>query len=127
MIQTTQIRVYQVASSQVLAQIQQALTARGFLVIQSFNLQVAKAAQSGCICPNHGTELCDCQMNVLQVYDDSGWPATLIAHGHGGITTLDIVNLPVQRPDTGMLKRIGSILNSIPEDGPIQALSASEQ
>jgi hypothetical protein len=44
------------------------LSARGFQVFRSFDLQAARAAASPCSCPHHGTARCSCAYLVLLVY-----------------------------------------------------------
>jgi hypothetical protein len=40
----------------------------GLSVLRTFDLQMARHAQTSCPCPHHGTDQCDCQMVVLLVY-----------------------------------------------------------
>lgn len=68
-------------SAKVQAWVNQELTSAGFRVVQTFDLQVARLAHPDCLCPNHGTEDCNCQMVVLLVYPKKGAPATLVIHG----------------------------------------------
>ena len=46
--------------NQVIDQISQLLTHSGFTVVESFDLQNARANHSGCTCPYHGTDQCTC-------------------------------------------------------------------
>lgn len=78
----------------------------GLQVMRSFDLKVARAAHIGCTCPNHGTELCDCQMVVLLVYGQDGPPATLVVHGHDGQTQIAIVETPAQSPASQLVDEI---------------------
>ncbi len=71
----------------------------GLSVTRTFDLQVARQAQTACSCPNHGTSQCDCQMVVLLVYAGRGEPVTLIAHGNDEQTWLSVVDTPQQRAD----------------------------
>ncbi len=59
----------------------QELTSAGLRVVQTFDLNVARLAHPDCTCPNHGTEVCNCQMIVLLVYQKKGDPVTLVIHG----------------------------------------------
>lgn len=85
----------------------------GLQVVNSFDLQLARAASSPCTCPRHGTTDCDCQMVVLLVYGASGGPATLIAHGHDGQTWLSLIETPEQRPLPHLKKSIEQALQSL--------------
>ncbi len=81
------------------ATVTQMLTTAGFRVLQTFDFQTARAAHTGCTCPQHGTQDCDCQMVVLLVYSPADLqPASLVAHGHDGQTWLSLVDTPEQRP-----------------------------
>ena len=74
----------------------------GLSVIRTFDLQVARDAQRVCLCPHHGTGLCDCQMVVLLVYADYREPMTLIAHGYNNHTWFSVVDTPQQRADASV-------------------------
>jgi hypothetical protein len=54
--------------------------------VQTFDLHAARVGLHDCSCPNHGTDECDCQMEVLLVYGKSVEPTTLILHGNDGQT-----------------------------------------
>jgi hypothetical protein len=69
----------------------------GLQVIQSFDLQTAISAYSGCTCPHHGSEICDCQMIMLILYSDEGEPIRLIVHGKDGTTHLGVIDNPQMR------------------------------
>lgn len=71
----------------------------GLQAVRSFDLQVARSAHLDCSCPHHGTELCDCQMVVILVYDQQNPPATLVAHSHDRQTQFTLVDTPQQRLD----------------------------
>lgn len=59
----------------------------GLRTYRSFDLRTARLSSSDCACPDHGSDLCDCQMVVLLVYPGrQGVPATVILHGHQGQT-----------------------------------------
>lgn len=86
---------WQTAIAWAIAQLDRA----GLQVRRSFDLLAARAAHLDCSCPYHGTELCDCQMVVLLVYDQRNPPATLVAHSRDGRTQLALVEVPQQRLD----------------------------
>lgn len=75
------------------------VTGAGMHIVQTFNLQAARSAQSFCTCPNHGTDHCDCQMVVLLVYGSDRQPTSVVAHGNHGQTWFSIVDHAEQRPD----------------------------
>lgn len=89
----------------------------GLSVVRTFDLQVARQAQTACPCPQHGTEQCDCQMVVLLVYQQHHRPVTLIAHGNGGRTWFSVVDTPQQRADPELESAICRSLDPVvPED-----------
>jgi hypothetical protein len=92
MIHTSHLLTVQADGQNVVDQIADVLGKAGLQVVQSFDLQVAKAAHSHCSCPHHGSDKCDCQMIMLLVYDRDGKPATLVAHGQDGKTHLGMIN-----------------------------------
>lgn len=69
----------------------------GLQVRRSFDLLAARTAHLDCSCPHHGTELCDCQMVVLLVYDQQNPPATLVVHSRDRQTQFALVETPQQR------------------------------
>ncbi len=71
---------------------QQQLSQAGWHLVQTFDLQAARAASHTCACPNHGTDACDCQMVVMLVYGTALEPATLILHGSDGQTWLSLAD-----------------------------------
>jgi hypothetical protein len=71
----------------------------GFSVLRTFDLQMARHAQTSCPCPHHGTDQCDCQMVVLLVYQKHLEPLAIVAHGFEGQTWLSVVDTPQQRAD----------------------------
>jgi hypothetical protein len=91
MIHTSHLLTIQADGQVVVDQIADVLGKAGLQVVQSFDLQVAKAAHSHCSCPHHGSEKCDCQMIMLLVYERDGKPATLVAHGQDGKTHLGMI------------------------------------
>lgn len=75
------------------------LSAAGLEVIETFNLKTAVPALNACGCLHHGTDLCDCQMVVLLVYENGHPPTSVVLHGRDGQTRFSIVDSPQQRPD----------------------------
>jgi hypothetical protein len=71
----------------------------GLSVMRTFDLQVARHAQTVCPCPHHGTEQCDCQMVVLLIYQVNRLPVTIIAHGYNGQTWFSVIDTAQQRAD----------------------------
>lgn len=88
------------------------LVERGLQVRRSFDLQVARAAHTGCSCPHHGTSQCNCQMIVLLVYGQGANPATLVVHGRDGQTQVSLVNTPDLRPDDTLEAEIRETLGA---------------
>ncbi len=72
----------------------------GLRAVVTFDLQIARIDHADCPCPHHGTDQCDCQMNVLLVYKTGSNPVTILAHGHDGNTWLALVNTPQQPVDS---------------------------
>ncbi|HSF82193.1 MAG TPA: hypothetical protein VLA49_13205 [Anaerolineales bacterium] len=99
MYQTTHLIDFIGDSRTAIALASQRLGSAGLQVVQSFDLQVARAAHSSYACPHHGTGQCNCQLVVLLVYEQEKLPVTLIAHGHDGVTHLVFVDPPDQHPD----------------------------
>jgi len=85
---------------------------RGFPVIRTFDLQLARTNQGQCSCPHHGTELCDCQMVMLLIYGLQELPVTLVCHGYDGWTHLSLVDSPEQRISLENVSVIEEILQS---------------
>jgi hypothetical protein len=75
---------------QVEAWVKEKLTAAGFRVVPTFDLQVARHAHPECPCPHHGTDECNCQLVVLMVYGRQEDPATLVLHGQDGKTWISL-------------------------------------
>jgi hypothetical protein len=71
----------------------------GLQVMVTFDLKIARISHTDCPCPHHGTEQCNCQLNVLLVYKTGSNPVTLLVHGHDGSTWLSLVNTPQQPVD----------------------------
>lgn len=82
------------------------LSQAGLQVVQTFDLRAARAEHGECACPHHGSELCDCQMVVLLVYEDGNPPASLVAHGRAGQTWFTLVDSPQQRVEARFEKII---------------------
>ena len=59
-------------------------------LVQTFDLHAARTGLHDCLCPNHGTDECDCQMVVLLVYSNFSTPETLVLHGNVEKTWLSI-------------------------------------
>ncbi len=90
----------------------QQLTRTGLRSLQTFNLNNALAGASGCICPHHGTDQCDCQMVILFIYGQSGEPVTLILHGNHGQTWLSFAEAPTVRPNSSLANSIQQLLET---------------
>jgi hypothetical protein len=81
-------------------------------VLRTFDLQIARDAQTSCPCPNHGSDLCDCQLVVLLVYEDHRGPLAIFAHGYEGQTWFSVVDTPQQRADPHLEAVIRCLLSS---------------
>jgi hypothetical protein len=92
--QVTEQRTIPREIRQTLDHLEQCLAGRGLQVVRSFDLQMACLPQNGCKCLYHGTADCDCQLAVLQVYDQNGRPLTLLVHGFEGQTHLSFIEDP---------------------------------
>ena len=80
---------------EIVGSIRQVLHDAGWRVEQSFDLRAALALVPNCTCPHHGTDLCDCQYNVLLVYRQAmSALVTLVAHGHDGQCWLVLADPP---------------------------------
>jgi hypothetical protein len=108
-------------------QVTQALAGCGLNVVRSFDLRhvwprtdgvpdtalppkAALVPPAACGCAYHGTAPCDCQMVIMLVYGATGTPATLVAHGHDGVTWFTLVDTPEQRPSPDLATVITTIL-----------------
>jgi hypothetical protein len=85
----------------------------GLQIVQSFDLQTARATHEDCTCPYHGTEQCNCQMVVLLIYPQVGEPATLVIHSHNEQTSISLVDNPGQRPSLDVVDLISKALSDI--------------
>src|SRR5574341_117590 len=110
--------------NQVQAWVHEQLTSAGFRVVQTFDLQVARLAHSGCPCPHHGTEDCNCQMVVLLVYRKRNAPATLVLHGQDGRTWPSLANQARQRADPRLEGAIRRTLIP-PHPDPLSSVGAA--
>ena len=95
---STYLLTLKLDSEHAVSEITQRLVEDGLQVVRSFDLQTARSTHTDCTCPNHGTEMCDCQMVVLLVYGKQGEPLTLVAHTQDGYTYFELVDTPQQRP-----------------------------
>jgi hypothetical protein len=86
------------------------LSGAGLKMLQTFDLNTARFAVTGCACPNHGTDECDCQMVIVLVYGKVEAPAALILHGNDGQTSLSLVNTPLQHADPALQQSIEQAL-----------------
>lgn len=77
---------------EVAAGLAQTLAQNGYGVNRSFDLHAARAAHVNCTCPHHGTALCDCQLVVLLVYEQSKQPVTLLVHGRDGQSSISLAD-----------------------------------
>lgn len=91
----------------------QALQGKGFIIVPSFDLQVARAAHRHCSCPHHGTEQCDCQLVVLLVYDQTEEPVTIVAHSSDGETRFELVDSPQQPANPRLKDQIRLVLELV--------------
>lgn len=80
----------------------QQLISHGMVVRQSFDLQTAISVHTGCACPHHGTECCDCQIVVLLVYGEDQGPVSLVVHSQDGTTYLSFVENQIEK-EAGLL------------------------
>jgi len=97
------------------------LSQAGLRAVQTFDLHTARLSMHDCPCPNHGTDMCDCQMVVLLVYGKDAEPATLILHGNDGQTWVSIANDSQQRANA---KLINSIQQAIEIKAPVSISQA---
>jgi hypothetical protein len=69
----------------------QQLSASGFQIKRTFDLQAARQAHADCPCPHHGIRDCTCQMIVLIVHSEDQL-TTIVAHGQDKRTSLCLVD-----------------------------------
>jgi hypothetical protein len=97
MISTSHLLTIKASSYVVVDQLTNVFKESGLQVIQSFDLQTAISAYSGCHCPHHGSEKCDCQMIMLILYREEDEPIRLVAHGKDGTTHLGVIDNPQRK------------------------------
>ena len=78
--------------------------------VQTFDLHTARVGLHDCLCPNHGTDDCDCQMVVLLIYGKASEPLTLIMHGDDKQTWFSIADDPQQRANLTLMAVIQQAL-----------------
>jgi hypothetical protein len=83
----------------------------GLRTVQTFDLHSAMSGTHGCLCLNHGTQECDCQMVVLLVYGATEEPVTLILHGNGDQTWFSLADTVLQNPNLQLQLKIQETLN----------------
>ncbi len=89
------------------------LNALGFRVLVTFDLPILQNTISGCDCPYHGTENCNCRMSVLLVYGEATMPVSLVAHGHPGGTWFSLVDTSDQPVDPKVRGDIESAIDPV--------------
>ncbi len=104
------IMVFKKNCNQVIHEITRLLTSSGLTVVESFDLQVARASHNGCTCPHHGTDQCTCQMAILLVYGEGAMPVSLMVHGNDERTELSLVETTGQMIIPAMRTKIISTL-----------------
>jgi hypothetical protein len=87
----TPILTLQYSTEATVAWMMRQLSASGFQVERTFDLQAARLAHADCPCPHHGTRDCTCQMVVLIVHSE-GQLTTIVAHGQEKRTSLSLVD-----------------------------------
>ncbi len=86
----TPILTLQDTTEAIVAWLMRLLSASGFQVERTFDLQAARQAHADCPCPHHGTKSCACQMIVLIVHSEDQL-TTIVAHGQDKRTSLCLV------------------------------------
>ncbi len=99
MINTAPFLVLEQPYDQALDWVTRRIGSQGLQVVATFDLQVAREAHGDCPCPHHGTEACDCRLNVMLVYGIGSGPVSLIAHGYDGKTWFSLIDTPQQPAD----------------------------
>mgnify|MGYP000878736552 CR=1 FL=1 len=92
------------------AEVKQQLISAELQVVWTFDIKSSQAALTQCICTNHGTEQCDCQMVIMLIYQDKLRPTSLVAHEQDGNTWFAIVDTPEQRAAPGSIAAIQKAL-----------------
>ena len=108
--QTLELLTLDLDTNQAIAIIKPLLEGLGLQALPSFDLRTVRSAPSGCTCPYHGTEQCDCQIVVMLLYGAGEDPVTLVAHGHNGKTFLSLVDTPNQHLKPELLTLIRQAL-----------------
>ncbi len=88
------------------AWVSQQLTAAGFRVVHTFDLQVAREAHQDCTCPHHGTAECDCQLVVLLVYRGVEEPYAVVIHSRDQMTWISLAESAARHVDQHTAKAI---------------------
>ncbi len=108
-------RLFDADSWTVVPAVMAALTGRGLLVIRSFDLRSALAADVACECPHHGTARCTCQYVVLLVYGDAVQPVVLTLHCRDGRTQAQIIRDATTVPDPRLTEQVmAALADSLP-------------
>jgi len=110
MINTAPFLMLEQPYDQALAWVTRQMTSLSLQVMVTFDLQVARHAHTECPCPHHGTEACDCRLNVLLVYGQGSKPISLIVHGYEGRTWFSLVDTPQQPADPQLGAAIRKVL-----------------
>jgi hypothetical protein len=88
----------------------QQLSKAGLEVNRTFDLQEARVSHPDCPCPHHGSEICNCQINVLLVYQRAQPPASLLLHSFQETTWLYLVDTPAQPVSQDLVFLIHKVL-----------------
>ncbi len=110
MINTAPILVVEQPYDQALEWAMRQIDSQGLQAVVTFDLQVARLAHGDCSCPHHGTQACDCRLNVLLIYGLAPGPVSLVAHGYDGKTWFSLVDTPHQLADQNLERIIRRIL-----------------
>lgn len=110
MSQSNLLRTIPVAWEAAIPFVTDALAKAGLQVVQSFDLQLARATHVACNCPHHGTDQCNCQYAVFLIYQKNSSPITLVAHGRDGKTEVTLIESPEQQPSQALIQQIQNAL-----------------
>lgn len=113
MLSTNTLLTIHMDSKTATSTVMESLKRVGLQLVQSFDLQTARATQQNCSCPHHGTEQCNCQMVVLLVYPQIREHLTLVIHSHNEQTHISLVDNPHQRPSPELVNLISEALSDI--------------
>ena len=86
----------------VIMQIRRRLSEHDVRTVRSFDLKSACASYPDMTCPHHGESHCDCQLVVLLAYGKSSIPASITIHSRKGLTEVDLVDSPNNRPQNDL-------------------------